>query len=193
MPTKVHLVKAMVFPIVMYGCESCTIKAEHQIIDVLELWCWRRLLRVLWTSRRSNQSVLKEINPEYSLKGLTLKLQYFGPPDAKSWPIGKGVMLKDRVKVEKGPTEDKMFRWHHRLSGPEFVQTLGHGEGQGSLVCCSPWGYQESDVTKWLNNNWTLQPTTSFVSFYQQFSYLPTLPNFWQTPFNYLVLRTWVF
>ena len=77
--TKVHLVKAMVFPVVMYGCESWTIKkAEHRRIDAFELWCWRRVLRVLWTARRSNQSILKEISPEYSLKGLMLKLQYFG-------------------------------------------------------------------------------------------------------------------
>ena len=81
LPTKLPLVKAMVFPVVMYGCESWTIKkAEHQIIDAFELWCWRRLLRVPWTARRSNQSILKEISPEYSLDGLTLKLklQYFG-------------------------------------------------------------------------------------------------------------------
>ena len=81
LPTKIHLVKAMVFPVVMYGCESWTIKkAEHQRIDAFELWCWRRLLRVLWTAKRSNQSILKEISPEYSLAGLMLKLklQYFG-------------------------------------------------------------------------------------------------------------------
>ena len=79
LPTKVHLVKAMVFAVVMYGCENWTIKkAEHWRIDAFELWCWRRLLRVLWTARRSNQSILKEINPQYSLEGLLLKLQYFG-------------------------------------------------------------------------------------------------------------------
>ena len=81
LPTKIHVVKAMVFPVVMYRCESWTIKkAEHQRIDAFELWCWRRLLRVPWTARRSNQSILKEINPEYSLEGLMLKLklQYFG-------------------------------------------------------------------------------------------------------------------
>ena len=81
LPTKVHLVKAMVFPVVMYGCESWTVKkAECRTIDAFELWCWRRLLRVPWTARRSNQSFLKEINPEYSLEGLMLKLklQYFG-------------------------------------------------------------------------------------------------------------------
>ena len=79
--TKVHLVKAMVFPVVMYGCESWTVKkAEHRIIDAFDLWCWRRLLRVPWTARRSNQPILKEISPEYSLEGLMLKLklQYFG-------------------------------------------------------------------------------------------------------------------
>ena len=81
LPTKVHLVKAMVFPVVMYGCESWTIKkAEHRRIDAFELWCWRRLLRVPWIARRSNQSILKEVNPEYSLEGLMLKvkLQWFG-------------------------------------------------------------------------------------------------------------------
>ena len=81
LPTKVYLVKAMIFPVVVYGCESWTIKeAEHQRIDAFELWCWRRLLRVPWTARRSNQSILKEISPEYSSEGLTLKLklQYFG-------------------------------------------------------------------------------------------------------------------
>ena len=81
LPTNVHLVKAMVFPVVMYGCESWTVKkAERRRIDAFELWCWRRLLRVPWTARRSNQSILKEINPEYSLEELTLKLklQYFG-------------------------------------------------------------------------------------------------------------------
>ena len=79
LPTKVHLVKAMVFPAIVYGCESWTIKkAEHQRIDALELWCWRKLLRVPWTARRSNQFILKEISPEYSLEGLMLKLQHFG-------------------------------------------------------------------------------------------------------------------
>ena len=77
LPTKVHIIKAMVFPVVMYECESWTIKkAEHQITDPFELWCWRRLLRVPWTARKSNQSILKEISPEYSLEGLMLKLQY---------------------------------------------------------------------------------------------------------------------
>ena len=105
LPTKVHIVKTMNFPIVMYGCESWTIKkAERQRIDAFELWCWRSLLRVPWTANRSNQSIVKEINPEYSLEGLMLKLQYFGhlmqrtdywknfPPDSgkKSKTGGKG-------------------------------------------------------------------------------------------------------
>ena len=97
--TKVYIVKAMVFPAVMYRCESWTIKkAEHQRIDAFKLWCWRKLLRVPWTTRRSNQSILKEINPEYSLEGLMLKLklQYFWPLDTKSWLTGKdSVARKD--------------------------------------------------------------------------------------------------
>ena len=96
MPTKVHLVNAMVFPVVMYECESWTIKkAEHRRIDAFELWCWRRLLRVPWTARRSNQSILKEISPQISLEGmmLNLKLQILWPPDAKSWLIEKTPML----------------------------------------------------------------------------------------------------
>ena len=92
LPTKVHLVKAMVFPVVMYGCESWTVKkAEHHRIDVFELWYWRRLLRVPWTARKSNQSILKEISPEYSLKGLMLKLklQYFGHMIPSTDSLGK--------------------------------------------------------------------------------------------------------
>ena len=94
LPTKVHLVKAMVFPVVMYGCENWTIKkAEHHRIDAFELWCWRRLLRVPWTARRSNQSILKEISPEYSLGGLMLKLQYFGHLMRRTDSLEKTLML----------------------------------------------------------------------------------------------------
>ena len=94
LPTKVHLVKAMVFPVVMYGCESWTIKkAEGQRIDTFELWCWRRLLRVPWTARRSNQSILKEISPEYSLDMLKLKLQYFGHLMGRNNSLEKTLML----------------------------------------------------------------------------------------------------
>ena len=96
MPTKVHLVKAMVFPVVMYGCESWTVKkAESQRIDAFELWCWRRLLRVPWTERRSNQSILKELSPEYSLEGqmLNLNLQYFGHLMQRVDSLEKTLML----------------------------------------------------------------------------------------------------
>ena len=96
MPTKVHLVKAMVFPVVMYGCESwITEKAERRRIDAFELWCWRRLLRVPWTARRSNQSILKEISPEHSLEGLMLKLklQYFGHLMRRTDSLEKTLML----------------------------------------------------------------------------------------------------
>ena len=97
MPTKVHLVKGMVVPVVMYGCESVTIKkAEHQRIDAFELWCWRRLLRVPWTARRSKQSILKEISPEYSLEGLILKLKlrYFGHLMQRADSFEKILMLE---------------------------------------------------------------------------------------------------
>ena len=102
LPTKVFLVKAMVFPVVMYGCESCTIKkTEHGKIDAFELWCWRRLLRVPWTARRSNQSILKEISPEYSLEGimLKLKLQYFGHLMGRTDSFEKTLILG---KIEGG-------------------------------------------------------------------------------------------
>ena len=94
LPTKVHLVKAMIFPVVMYGCESLTIKkAEGRRIDAFELWCWRRFLRVPWPVRRSNQSILKEISPEYSLEGLMLKLQYFGHLMQRADSLEKTLML----------------------------------------------------------------------------------------------------
>ena len=108
LPTKVHLVKAMVFPAVMYGCESWTIKkAECRRIDAFELWCWRRLLRVPWTARRSNQSILKEISPEYSLEGLMLKLQYFGHLLWRADSLEKTLML--------GKIEGRRRRWWQRM------------------------------------------------------------------------------
>ena len=144
LPTKVCLVKAMVFPVVMYGYDIWTIKkAEHRKIDAFELWCWRRLLRVPWIARRSNKSILKEISREYSLEGLMLKLklQYFGHLIAKNWLIGKDLDAgKGWTQEKNGTTEDKLIGWHHRLKGHEFEQAPGVGEGQGSLVCCSPWG-----------------------------------------------------
>ena len=149
--TKVHLVKAKIFPIVMYGYESWTIKkAKHRRIDAFELWFWRSLLRIPWTARRSNQSILKEISPEDSLEGLMLKLkfQYFGHLMGKANLLEKTLMLGNRDQEEKGMTEDEMVVWHHQLNGHEFEQALGDGEGQGSLLCCSPWGRTESDMTE---------------------------------------------
>ena len=117
LPTKVHLVKAMVFPGVMYGCESWTIKkAEPRRIDTFELWCWRRLLRVPWTARRSNQSILKEISPEYSLEVLMLKLklQYFGHLMRRTDSFENTLMLgKIEGGRRRGTTEDEMVGWYH--------------------------------------------------------------------------------
>ena len=150
---KVHLVKVVVFPVLMYGCDSWTMKkAEHQRIDAFELWCGR-LLRVASITRRPNQHILKEISPEYSLEGLILKLKpIFWPPDAKSWLIGKDPDAgKDWRREEKGMTEGKVAGWHQWLDGHGFEQAPGIGDGQGGLACCSPWGWKESDTTEWLN------------------------------------------
>ena len=124
LPTKVHLVKAMVFPVVMYGCESWPVKkAEHRRIDAFELWWWRRLLRVPWTARKPNPSILKEISPGCSLEGVMLKLkfQYFGHLMRRVDSLEKTLMLgRDWGQEEKGTTEDEMAGWHHRLNGREF-------------------------------------------------------------------------
>ena len=146
MPRKVYIVKAMVFPVVMYGCESWTIKkTEHRRIDAFELWCWRRLLRVPWTARRSNQSILNDISPEYSLEGLMLKLKihYFGHLMWRADSLGKTLMLGE----EKGVTEKEMVGWLHWLSGHECEQTQEDSKGQGSQACCSSWGHKEWDMT----------------------------------------------
>ena len=121
--TKVHLVKAMVFPVVMYGCESWTIKkAEHQRIDGFELWCWRRLLRVPWTARRSNQSILKEISPGCSLEGLMLKLklQYFGHLMWRADSFEKTLMLGKIEGRRRRGWQRMMVGWHHQLNGHEY-------------------------------------------------------------------------
>ena len=120
--TKVHLVKAMVFTVVTYGCESWTVKkAERRRIDAFELWCWRRLLRVPWTARRSNQSILKEISPGCSLEGLILKLklQYFGYLMRRVDSLEKTDAGREWGQEEKGTTEDEMVGWDHRLDGCE--------------------------------------------------------------------------
>ena len=152
LPAKVHLVKAMVFPVVMYGCQSWTIKkAEHWRIDVFELWCWRRLESPL------DCKEIKQVNPKGNQSWILIErtdaeaeAPILWPPDVKSWPIGKDPDAgKDWRQEEKGATEDEMVGWHHRLDGHEFEQAPGVGDGQGSLACCSPWGHKESDMTKW--------------------------------------------
>ena len=124
--TIVHLVKSMAFPVVMYGCKSWTIKkAEHQRIDAFELLCWRRLLRVLWIASRSNQSILKEINPEYSLEGLVLKLQYSGHLMWRTVSLEKTLMLGKTEGRRRRGQQRLRVGWHHRLNGHEFEQILG--------------------------------------------------------------------
>ena len=123
LPTKVRLVKAMVFPVVVYGCESCTIKkAEQWRSGPFELWCWRRLLRVPWTARRSNQSILKEISPEYSLEGLMLKLklQYFDHLMQRTDSLEKTLMLGKIESRRRRGWQDEMVGRHHWLNGHEF-------------------------------------------------------------------------
>ena len=125
LPTMVCLVKTMGFLAVMYRCEIWIIKkAEHWRTDAFELWCWRRFLRVPWTARRSNQSILKKINPEYSLEGLILKFQYFGHLMQRADSLEKTLMLwKDWRQKQKVVAEDEMVGMHHRLNGHEFEQT----------------------------------------------------------------------
>ena len=137
LPTNVCLVKAMVFPVVMYGCESWTVKkAEPRRIDAFELWCWRRLLRVPWTARRSNQSILREISPGCSLEGLMLKLklQYFGHLMRRADSSEKTLMLggiegRRRRRQQRMGWLDGMVGWHHRLNGHGFGWTPRIGDG----------------------------------------------------------------
>ena len=148
LPTKVCLVKAMVFPVVMYGCESWTVKkAEHQRIDAFEVWCWRRLLRVPWPARRSNQSILKEISPGCTLEGmvLKLKLQYYGHLMWRVDSLEKTLML--------GRIGGRRRNGRQRMRWLDAEWTLGVGDGEACLACCNSWGLKESDTTEWLN--WT--------------------------------------
>ena len=174
LPTKVHLVKAMIFPVVMYGCESSTIKkAEGRRTDAFELWCWRRFLRVPWPVRRSNQSILKEISPEYSLEGLMLKLQYFGHLMRRPDSLEKTLMLG---KIEgRRRRKWQRTRWLH---GIIYLMDMNLSKLQemvkGNLTCCSPWGHKESDAAEQLNSNNMHKPFSGiFIPFHWLFCLAP--------------------
>ena len=158
-----------VFPVVMYGCESCTIKkAECWRTDAFELWCWRRLLRVPWTARRSNRSVLKEISPGCSLEGLMLKrkLQYFGHLMWRTESLEKDPDAGKDWRQEKGTTKVEKVGCHHWVNGHEFEQAPAVGDGQASLACCCPQGHKESNTTEQLN--WLTDSSFSEVSHFRQ-------------------------
>ena len=153
-----NLCKAMVFPVVMYGCESRTIKtAEHGRTDALELWHWRRLLRVPWTARKSNQSIVGKISPGCLLEGLMLRLTlpYFGHLMQRADSLEKTLMLgKIEGRRRSVCLEDEMVAWHHQLDGHGFVWTAGVGDGQGGLACCVSWGCRVGH--NWATElNWT--------------------------------------
>ena len=180
LPTNVHLVKAMIFPVVMYGCESWTIKkAENWKIDTFELCCWRRLLRVPLTARRSYQSILKEISPKYSLEGLML-----WPPDEKNWLNGKDPDTGERLKAGREGNDRGWDGWMSSPSGWMWVwESSGVGVGQGSLACCSKkkkkMGHYWVTELNWLLSPHHVESTTQcnigFVVIVQSFSHVQLL------------------
>ena len=155
-PTKVRLVKAMVFPVVMHGCESWTVKkAEHQRIDAFELWCWRRLLRVPLDCKEI-QSVHSDGDQPWDFLGRNdakAEAPILWPPHAKSWLIGEDSDAGMDWGQEKWMTQDEMAGWHHGVDGHDSEWTPGDGDGQGGLACCDSLGRKESDTTERLN--WT--------------------------------------
>ena len=161
LPIKVHIVKAMVFPVVLYGCESWTMKAEHSRTDAFELWCWTRLLRAPWTARRSNQSILKEFHPEYSLESLMLKLKlkYFGHLIWRTSSFEKSHMLG---KIERGRRSGQQrIRWLDGMTNSFWTCIWANSGRQwktGKPSVLQSIGSQESDMTEQLKNDNSYMP-----------------------------------
>ena len=155
--TKVRTDKVLVFPAVTYSCGSWTVKAERQRIDAFKLWCWRILLKIPWTARRSNQSINPKENQPWKLVGRNdaeAEAPVFWSSDENGRLIRKVPDAgKDWRQKEKRASEEEMAEWHHWCNGHELGKTSGDGEGRGGLGCCSPWGHKESDRTGYLNNN----------------------------------------
>ena len=161
----------MVFPVVLYGCESWTIKKnKHRRIDAFELWCWRKLFESPLDSKE-----IQPVHPKgdwswvfFGRTDAKAETPVLWPPHAKSWLIGKDSDAgRDWGQEEKETTEDEMAGWHHWLDGCESELTLGVGDGQGSLACCSPWGYKELDTIgrlKWTEKSWRTPVVPSLVS-----------------------------